>query len=170
VVSGTCVGTIQSHGSQWSHGGPITLHQMQTFLHPLRAFCDQSNLIRANDRESVCVEMAAPAASAYLRDKQRLLMQYRELFKRLEEMTNLPDECYPDLDVQHRPYMKENCGVSFKHVRSSQTMATLVLHHHISKKEIAYMSFPEVVHRTFSGKNWKATNSVLLAQHMSMVL
>jgi len=170
VISGTCVGTIQSHGSQWSHSGPITPHQMQTFLHHLRAFCDRSNLIRANNRESVCAEMAAPAASAYLRDKQLLLMQYREVFKRLEELTNLPDECYPELDVQHSSIYERELWRQFQTCPFITDNGYIGIAPPYIQEGDCISSFPEVVHRTFSGKNWKATISVLLAQHMSMVL
>ncbi len=114
LVSGTCVGTIQSHGSQWSHNGLLTPHQMQTFLHQLRAFCDRSSLIQANDREYVCAQMAAPAASAYLGEKHLLLMRYRAALKQLEGLTNLSDERYPAMDVQYASDYERELRLQFQ--------------------------------------------------------
>jgi hypothetical protein len=108
MVSGTCVGMIESHGTHWSHDRPITQHEMQIFLHQLRAFCDRSNLIHANEKELVCALTAAPAALPYLGHEELMLTQYRAVFKQLGEFTDLPDEFEPELDLQHRSvYGKE---------------------------------------------------------------
>jgi hypothetical protein len=113
MVSGTCVGTIQSHGPHWSHDRSITPHQMQIFLHQLRAFCDRSNLICANENEFVCAQIAAPSALAYLKDKELMLMQYRAVFKQLGEFTALPDQFEPELDVQYSSIYEKELRLQF---------------------------------------------------------
>jgi hypothetical protein len=113
MVSGTCVGTIQSHGFHWSHDRSITPHQMQIFLHQLRAFCDRSNLICANEKEFVCAQIAAPSALAYLKDKELMLMQYRAVFKQLGEFTALPDNFEPELDVQYSSIYERELRLQF---------------------------------------------------------
>jgi hypothetical protein len=113
MVSGTCVGTIQSHGYRWSHDKPLTLLQMQMFLNQLRAFCNQSNLIHANEKEFVCAQMAAPAALAYLADKELMLKQYQAVLKRLGEFTVLPDESEPELDMQYSSTYERELRLQF---------------------------------------------------------
>jgi len=98
------------------------------------------------------------------------LMQYREVFKRLEELTNLPDECYPELDVQHSSIYERELWRQFQTCPFITDNGYIGIAPPYIQEGDCISSFPEVVHRTFSGKNWKATISVLLAQHMSMVL
>jgi hypothetical protein len=86
---------------------------MQIFLHQLRAFCDRSNLICANEKEFVCAQIAAPSALAYLEDKELMLMQYRAVLKQLGEFTTLPDEFEPELDVQYSSIYERELRLQF---------------------------------------------------------
>jgi Heterokaryon incompatibility protein (HET) len=100
VMSGTCVGTIQSHGPRWSQEVPLTLPQIQTFLQQLSAFCNRSNGIHANNKERLCAQTAAPAALAYLQSGKRMLKQYREMLNRLDGIANLSDEPEPQIIIE----------------------------------------------------------------------
>lgn len=47
-------------------------------------FCEQADLIEADDKEYACAQLAAPTASAYLKSKELILKAYQAVLAKLE--------------------------------------------------------------------------------------